>query len=231
MNQNEKTFTCRVCEKPVSAQTGLCEHCGFQHARDFKAKFIAIGFFVLLFFFVLVYGSFISADTEVFEEKSMDMPVAEQQFLDVVTQYRDAYLNARKNVSSGGYVDTIVLRVQRRQAVSALNIAPAVDNWVGRVGLLKATDDGNLLLRVTLSSSIAIETWRDEVEDAEYNTLIKKDSPLFDVAQSLQDGDTVTFSGDFFFSPEDVFKETSLTSDASMQLPTFLFKFKSIIKQ
>ncbi len=235
MDQGQETFSCRVCEKPVPVETGLCPYCKFQHARNFKAKITLITIFVVLAFVGIVCGSMMSSDVEIFEENGLAMPRLEKQFVDLLARYRNEGLRLDEApdeaAKDGQYTDAIVLRAQRAEDIKALKIGPKVVDWVGKLAFFRKTQGGSLALRVDLSTTASLETWGDALEDADRNTLITPDNPLFEIVSSLADGDVVVFSGEFFPSNTDAFQETSLSIEANLQRPTFLFKFESIQKQ
>ncbi len=230
MAEQTQTFACRVCEKPVSKETGLCDYCGFKHAKNFSAKLTALIIVVLLMFSLLIYSSVKSPDVEIFVDDTLGMPINQKAFVNILGQYRKKDLEGRKNTADYIYVDTIAMRVQRAQDLKTLNLDIKITDWVGKVALYKETKDGKIRLRVNLSAFVALETWADEVEDINHSTLIDPSDPLYNIVKGLKHDDVIIFSGMLFPSAEDIFLQTSPTLDTNIQLPTFLFKFQSIRK-
>ncbi len=238
MHAEDKTFQCRVCEKPVPVDTGLCPYCGFQHMKHFKFKFFWIILVTFLFFSLLVYGSIASKDglnvgaQQDIYNFNTPMSHDEQKFITTLTQYKDEVMRGEENNNKNGvYTDVIAMRGQRRHDIYALNIGPKVVNWIGIVGFVQETDSGNIALSINISPDITLKTATSELKDFNTQTIIHKDTPLFRQASILQKGDTVVFDGGFFFSGEDIFNEISNSVRDSIVRPTFLFEFKHIQKQ
>ncbi len=237
MSKPNKTFLCRVCEMPVPTSTGICEHCGFKHMKNFKAKFFLIMLCVVLLFAGITYNSFFTKDLDVFDNVTQATPASgemlpeqEIKFIDLLMQYQDEYEHSEEQKSKGAFADPITLRAQRRQALTSLNLGLKVENWVGRVSFLQQIDDENIALSINISPDVSLETAKSQLRDFETNTLIKKYSPVYHQIMQLKTGDVISFDGNFYACNKDIFKEISPSMHSCMMSPTFLFRFNNITK-
>ncbi len=235
MSTPEKTFLCRVCEGPALVATGICQHCGFKHMRNFKTKFFMIVLGVVLFFALIIYHSFFTKEVDVFKDISsitpatgLNMPIEEKIFINTLLQYQNEYDYMEKQNNKGTFADPITLRGQRNKDLQNLKIDFVVKGWIGKVAFLQTTDDGNIAIAVKISPDISLKTVKSDTRDFQYNTLIEKGSQLFKLASTLQKNDVVVFNGRFYPCEKDCFKELSSSAHSSLKRPSFLFQFNEI---
>ncbi len=239
MSQLKNTFACRVCENPVSVETNLCTFCGFQHLKNFKFKFLFILLGLIACFTILTFYSIGSEHIAIFSDNEelllpahgQNFPLEEQKFIEVLTSYKNIYMQSEEEKENGSYSDVVVFRAQRKQDIESLKLSAKVVNWVGEVTFLQLNGQGNATLCVSISPDIVLQTAKHAREDFATNSIILKNTSLFNQVKKLEKGDFVTFSGTFFPASEDIFKELSLSMHASMVRPTFLFDFTSVTKQ
>jgi hypothetical protein len=117
--------------------------------------------------------------------------------------------------------------------VRARAICEAVPNkqavwWIGKVTKLDTNGDGKGVLYVEIAPSISVDTWNNDISDAEDNTLINPASALFARVSQLRLGQFVRFNGDFPDSDTDCVKESSLTLEGSITEPEFIIRFSSV---
>lgn len=105
-----------------------------------------------------------------------------------------------------------------------------VANWTGVVTKLDATDDGRGILYVRFAEYGMAETENNSLAEkmGEPATLIELGTPLYQTAVNLKVGERIVFSGLFFASDTDCFKEHSIFTNGSLNDPEFLFRFTSI---
>ena len=104
-----------------------------------------------------------------------------------------------------------------------------VVNWTGYVERIDSNSDGKGVLSVEIVPSVYIKTWNNSFSDISTNTLISQNSDLFKVASSLETGDPIIFSGNFFRDGGDCIDEQSLTLEGKTTQPEFTFRFSKIM--
>ena len=154
-----------------------------------------------------------------------DKPDIQTQFENVIATYKDQYKQAETDLQKG------YSRIQRKQAIQALNMRGKAKEWVGVIKKIGANNEGKAYVSVALNRDLQLQTWNNAVSDTFDNTLIPPDSPLYNTLLSMKQGQEVKFSGHFLTSPyenEDYYKESSLSMAGAMLSPEFLFQFDEI---
>lgn len=103
-----------------------------------------------------------------------------------------------------------------------------VDNWVGKLAEVGATDDGKAYISIEISSSIVVQTWNNGLSDIFDKTLILPDSAVYAAALKMKKGDKVTFSGNFQTSQQSCFTKENLTEAFYGVDPNFIFHFTQL---
>ncbi|OTA15323.1 hypothetical protein Xvie_02820 [Xenorhabdus vietnamensis] len=230
--QSESLFTaCPSCGKSVSKSAKVCLNCGHKVKKNRLIKLIIVLVVIfLLFIFIGSSGKEMSSSPAKADSspktsstpKAAALPEFQAQFIQVVSSFFDRYVQASNELQKSS------LRVERKEQISKIFPGYSVTSWVGKIKELDTNSDGKAILSVQIASNITIQTWNNELSDIGNNTLIEKGTSVYKSLFPLKVGQKIEFSGSFFPSPEDSFKETSLTSDGSMKEPEFLFKFLSV---
>ena len=111
--------------------------------------------------------------------------------------------------------------------------APVVEvaKWVGIVDEVETTLGGDSgVLDIEIADDINLTTWNNAVSDAGDGTLIDPDSDVYAALSDLEEGDEVTFSGQFIGDEDNCLREQSLFDDNGMKTPAFVMKFGAITK-
>jgi hypothetical protein len=93
---------------------------------------------------------------------------------------------------------------------------------------LGATSEGFAYLKVALARNITLETWNNEFSDLFDETLVERGSALYDTLLSLNEGQVVTFSGEFIGGDGACLDTKNLTEFFAMNRPEFIFRFTAI---
>ncbi len=118
-----------------------------------------------------------------------------------------------------------------RSKATCLNIkTTAAKNWVGTLETLSTNNDGKGVVSIKIGDDIAVKTWNNSLSDIASDTLIDPSSSLYQQIATLNEGDTVIFSGRFFQSDVDCLQEGSVTLSGSLSDPEYIMKFEDIRK-
>ena len=231
---------CKTCNKEIAVSAKSCPHCGA------KKKLSALQWVGISFAVLIVIGMFNNPDEQaVILDESEAIAIENQSASDVTTpQTQPVKIPTlpSEQVLFTNTVDKYVelfdaaknelqesrLRELRRIDLSALKSTAVVLNWQGKIKQLETNTDGHAILSVRISPNIHIKTWNNSFSDIGSDTLILKNSSLYNSLFDLSVGETIEFSGRFFFNDIDHFKETSLTIRGSMREPEFLFRFDEV---
>jgi hypothetical protein len=153
---------------------------------------------------------------------SPTMPQVEGLLIAAVERARAAYAAGANDMARGA------ARPARAREICAVLANPRIAAWVGTVETLSSNSDGLGVLSIQIAEGISIKTWNNALSDTAYQTLIDPGSPIFKVAVTLKEGQSVTFGGQFFPDKTDCFKESSLTLKGSLTQPAFIFRFSNI---
>jgi hypothetical protein len=154
-------------------------------------------------------------------EPAADGPADERKFISIVQDGQDV-----------GENEVAVHKASEKRADQMCAALPkdlTVTNWVGEVATVDTTSGGDSgVLDVRIADGINLTTWNNGVSDAGDGTLIDPDSALYDTLATLEEGDEVTFSGQFVSDDSDCVREQSLFETNSMEHPAFVFQFTAV---
>lgn len=118
-----------------------------------------------------------------------------------------------------------------RSKATCMNIkTTTAKNWVGTLDTLTTNNDGKGVVKIVIGEDLAVKTWNNALSDIGSDTLIEPGSSLYEKIESLNEGDTVIFSGHFFQSDVDCLHEGSVTLSGSLSDPEYIMKFEDIRK-
>jgi len=164
-----------------------------------------------------------SASSKPVENKYLaSIPPDQARFIEVVSKYKEKFGHAKNELQKSN------LRDQRKDAIYDSLSEYSVSSWVGTIKEIGSNNDGKATLSVIIASNIEVTTWNNALSDIKSNTLIEKDTQIYNTLLNLRKGHPVKFSGTFFQSDKDYIEEQSMTTDGSMTNPEFLFKFESV---
>lgn len=151
------------------------------------------------------------------------LPTKQAEFINIINGARDAYSNAANEMLEGK------VRVDRKQKLCKLLNRGRVDGWIGTIAKLESSSEGKGVLAVEIEGEdIFIKTWNNDFSDILDHSMINPNSDLFNAVSRMSEGDRVLFSGGFYQSKEDCFKEVSITQRGSVTEPEFLFRFSAV---
>lgn len=150
-------------------------------------------------------------------------PENELQFMSIV---RDAASEATKanDLRKGEIVkarDSMICNILNNKEIY---------KWHGTISDISSTLSEDAIVEIKLPDGTKVGTWNNVVSDAGDNTIISKNSDVFNDIYELSIGDKVLFSGSFVSDKYQCARETSLTKEGGLLSPEFLFKFSSIKK-
>jgi hypothetical protein len=162
-------------------------------------------------------------------EAAKPMPEApklsvEDQFISLVEQARDAADNADNDFRKR------LALTKRNDSLCELLETKRIQDWTGEVKTLDTNGDGLGVLKIQIADDIKVGTWNNALSDISDDTLIKKNSAVFETMASLNEGDQVKFSGTLISDPENCIGEQSITDNGSTKTPSFTIRFSKLAK-
>jgi hypothetical protein len=147
---------------------------------------------------------------------------AQLTMLGIIEEYKSKYSAAANDLQRGN------VRVERDEAVCKAIGSTKVSNWSGVVERLGANRDGLGYVTIAIGKNVTVETWNNSFSDLFDNTLIERNTPLYDSILSLSEGQVVTFSGEFVKSDLSCLDTKNLTEFFTVERPEFVFRFSEI---
>ena len=224
---------CKNCGETISKSTKACPKCGAKQKKLSKIHWIGI---ILFSFFLIIIISASgnnkqndsSKDSQNITKNETNIqhndnkPNDEISFINLIEKYRTLFIDAKNELQQS------ILRDKRKANLANSLNSRTIDSWVGKISQLETNSEGNAILSVKISPYIEIKTWNNAISDLASDTLIEKETPLYNDLINLARGKKVKFSGHFLSSQEDYIEEQSVTIRGSMKNPEFVFKFISI---
>jgi len=229
--KSESLFTkCANCGKDVSKSLSKCPDCGA------KLKKLSIIHWIGIVLGIIILIGLISSSkdttqtdprhSETRPSKNMsglkNIPASQKKFIDLIDTNVQKYRTAKNELQKSA------IRTERKQALCEITEGFTVSDWIGTLNALNTNSEGNAVLSIRISPNIEIKTWNNALSDTGSNTLIEKDTSLFNELFYLSRGQKVMFSGSFFTSEKDCLKELSVTEEGAMTKPEFLMKFNKV---
>jgi hypothetical protein len=159
-----------------------------------------------------------------FSGSASQMPVDEAEFIKILVLARGNYDSAKTDFVKGA------TRPQRAKAICSAFKSPQAKGWIGKLVRLTTNSDGKGVLAIEIAPNLTIKTFSTELSGIGSQTLVEPDNKLFSALGELSIGDQVKFSGTFFASDVDCFKEASLTMNGSLTSPEFIMRFVGVQK-
>lgn len=156
------------------------------------------------------------------------MPESQYALCGIVQEHGERYREASTDLQRGR------IRSERGEALRDALEGGEVHHWIGSVNRLTTTGQGNVALRIDLPcGGIRLGTADGELTDSVRadrgaNTLIDRDSPLYDPLAELEQGDWILFSGALIPHERDGFEDASFTEHGTMTTPYFLFRISAL---
>lgn len=158
-------------------------------------------------------------------KRSWVLPPDQYAFHRKIEDYKESYSDAMNDLAKN-----LLLNKRDSELCSMIGNGSVV-HWIGLIERIGATGDGDGYIKVKLPDSFGVMTSNNLFSDSGMNTLIKSDSPLFDIVLNLKYGDRIEYSGKFIRkSNEKCLREMSMTNDGSIRYPEFTFRFSEIRK-
>jgi hypothetical protein len=141
---------------------------------------------------------------------------------EVIAEYKGIFDAAENDLQRGN------VRLERDEAICSAIGSGKVSNWSGVVEDLGATSEGYAYLKVAMGKNITLETWNNEFSDLFDDTLVERGTALYDTLLGLQEGQIVTFSGEFIGGDGSCLDTKNLTEFFAIERPEFVFRFTSV---
>ena len=149
-------------------------------------------------------------------------PAKEKSFVGVIEKYKDIYDAAKNDLQRGNE------RLNRDEALCSVNGGSKVTSWTGVLEDVGATSEGLAYLKVAIGDGVTLETWNNELSDFMDDTLIQRNSELYDTILNLESGQQVIFSGSFIPGDGACLDTKNFSEFFAIESPEFLFKFTGI---
>jgi hypothetical protein len=104
----------------------------------------------------------------------------------------------------------------------------SLDQWVGVLRKADSAANGKLAVVVEIPNSDILETWPNPTSDVGANTLVEKNSDLYNHIHAIPIGSPVLFDFEFLENKDDWVKEGSKTVLEGMVSPKFVVRFKEM---
>jgi len=224
---------CKVCGMQVAKSTKICPHCGKRLKMALWLK-IVIGILIIAIapqtisgFFSGLKSSINKSDTNrssnTTNQTIIDSrPEEQKQFESVIATFSQQFDKAVNELQESSY------RKDRMNAIKELKIDTQINGWIGTLNQLKTNTEGKAYISIKLNNNLTISTWNNALSDIMDNTLISMDSALYKTLINMKTGQKVKFSGSFFNSDLDYFKEKSVTIRGAMKTSDYLMRFSSV---
>lgn len=228
MKSESLFIKCGNCGKDVSKSLWKCPDCGA------KLKKLSVIHWIGIVLGILILIGLISSpkdttqsdtrhsETSPSKNMSGNIPASQKKFIDLIDTNVPRYRTAKNELQKSA------IRTERKQALCEITEGFTVSDWIGTVNALNTNSEGNAVLSIRISPNIEIKTWNNALSDTGSNTLIEKDTLLFNELFYLSRGQKVMFSGSFFTSEKDCLKELSVTEEGAMTKPEFLMRFSKV---
>lgn len=228
MKSESLYLQCGSCGNLNKKSLACCSTCGNKLKKSKKKLYICLSLLVLFFVIIVCSNDIPSNETTPntsssgAQEKGVsELPNNEADFIALSDDVREKFVLAKNELQKSA------LRDERKKQLQNMKLTKITD-WVGTISELDTNNDGKGILSIKLSPNLSVGTWNNELSDIQSNTLIEKNTVLYNSLLNMNVGQKVIFSGIFFPSDEDAVQEKSMTINGSLSEPEFLFKFKSI---
>lgn len=241
---------CKECGNEISTSAPACPHCGkkgFGFSWGAIRDIIVVGLLVWVVFEQFRTEKpgptdFSSLATSREAEKpprnnpssegTSAIPEQERNFCEVIDTYRKLYFNEyhkKKYTDQQKNLENIFN--ERNSKLIQILGDGNIQGWKGIIRTITVEHGDGAWLEVNLPCNTRLDTQDDLV--------IKAGTPLYDSLMNLRERSLITFSGNFFISPQTspskplnptYYKESSFTLGGSIDSPEFLFGFKDVTR-
>ncbi len=227
MSSESLYTTCSKCRANVMKSEVKCPNCGTKLKKLTILHWVGIGFASLIVLSICSAPDRNGSEQagrkpqiEALVNNTSEKPEAQLRLIQIVDKSRNAYKKASNEIQKSQTRDA------RKESLAQVSMR--AENWVGTLVDLDTNSDGLGVVTVEFAQGLSVRTWNNSLSDMSEGTLIQKNSPLYRKLATLNEGQVVKFTGNFYRSQEDYLKEVSLTQDGSMEEPSFLFRFENI---
>ena len=181
----------------------------------------------------------VDSDIKKLETNKYEMPVDQVQFIKIISEAQEKHKEVENDMQRNS------IKLTRENAICDLaKEGLYVQNWIGKVVKVDATNEGKGILVVEIAKDISLRTnYSEDIKmDFDYDepeeivqlsseTLIEPNTELYKKVSMLKQQHIVRISGTFFSGDtKDGFclKEGSLTLKGNLSEPEFIFGFASV---
>ncbi|MFE5335351.1 DUF2510 domain-containing protein [Isoptericola sp. NPDC056573] len=148
-------------------------------------------------------------------------PRSEREFVAIVTDGFGTFDEADTDLQQSE-------AIRKRNEKICSEVGSTADGWTGVVADVGANGEGKAWVEIEVAPHVTVHTWNNALSDAFDDTLIAPGSSMFDNLVALQEGDTVTFSGEFVRDDDACVQTTNVTQYFSGIDPQFLMRFSAV---
>lgn len=230
MSSESLFYHCQSCGKLLSTDLRACTYCGAKRRKRLSPLWwVGMGLFTLMWIGAMGSEAGLEHVTDSATENPQSasrapvlVPSDQQRFVQIIQKYINAFPDAKNELQQA------VMRQHRKNDIAEAFDSRYVSAWIGTINRLETTADGRAILAINITPEIAVKTWNNTFSDFNTNTLISKESSLYQQLINLTHGQLVEFSGYFINSQQDYIRELSMTNKGAIMAPGFLFKFQSV---
>lgn len=153
------------------------------------------------------------------------LPEMQSKLIEAASFAQAESRKAENDMQRGG------IKSKRDKAICNAITTLAVTDWIGVINKIDSNSDGKGVLQVEISPDVIVKTWNNALSDSGDQTLLEPNSPVFEAAAAMKEGQKVVFSGSLLPGDTDkgeCIKEGSISLRGKISEPEFLFKFSSI---
>ena len=168
------------------------------------------------------------------QQSNIAVPANQKSFVGIFQSYKNEYSSAPNELKKS------LIRSKRADAFRTFfNGNLSIQNWIGRLGEVQTTGEGNAYFSVELlgDRKLKVGTTNNEFSDIlGDSSLIAQSSPLFTTLSELSRGTLVVFNATFILDSDTdeggdyIEEQFAFTESGAMKSPTFHVRFNDIKK-
>jgi hypothetical protein len=145
-----------------------------------------------------------------------------------------AHINTYRELIDGlddGVKEAAAIRERDTDLLKHVGKDREVIGWVGTVFDKGLTRNGKAYLSLEIAPGARVQTWSNQIQDINGNTLIPPDSPVFAQFEEVNVGDNVVFSAEFQKGEDTDLEQGNWLERYYGFDPEFIVEFRSVVRQ
>ena len=158
------------------------------------------------------------------KKKKSNSFAKQKTFIKIIDKHREEFKLAKNDIQKS------VIKEKRKKAINKLLKKRKVRKWTGIIKRLTTSKSGKIILLVEIADGISLQTQKSDMLEsfAKTNTLIKKESKLYNKLLNLSEGTKIKLIGKFINSKDGTVMANNFGMNSVMLYPSYLFKFINI---